>query len=75
MDSGWALAVLYLELTLGIATGQRSPPGSSLLKSSCDKVDKRIADVQNELSYLLLEGVISEHGNKDRGEDSNLSAI
>ncbi|KAL3777866.1 hypothetical protein ACHAW5_003392 [Stephanodiscus triporus] len=61
---------------IGIATGRpTSPVSSSLLESSRDEVDERIADMHDELSYLLLEGVISERGDEDRGEDSNLGAI
>ncbi len=69
------MAVLYLEWAIGITTGRPPSPGSSLLELSCDKVDKGIADMHAELSYLLLEGVISERGDEDRGEDSDLGTI
>jgi hypothetical protein len=76
MDSGRALAVSYLESAIGIATGRPSSPGSrSLIESSRDEVDERTADMHDELSYLLLEGIISERGDEDGEEDSNLGAI
>jgi hypothetical protein len=73
LDSGRALAVSYLESSIGIATGRPSSSGSS--SSMLDEVDERKADMHDELSYLLLEGVISERGDDDGVEDSNLGAI
>jgi hypothetical protein len=86
LNSGRALAVSYLESAIGIATGRQptnasnSPdsltsPSSYRTKSSRDEIDERKADVHDELSYLLLEGVISERGDDDGGVDSNLGAI
>jgi len=64
LHSGRALAVTYLESSIGIATGR--PPktsGESFHDSnSRDESDDRKADMHDELSYLLLEGVISERG-------------
>ena len=89
-DSGRALAVSYLESAIGIATGRPTLSRSSNAQivnddilfgteSSRDGIDERKADMHNELSYLLLEGVISERGDNedDRGadEDSDLSAM
>ncbi|KAL7543620.1 hypothetical protein ACHAXR_012918, partial [Thalassiosira sp. AJA248-18] len=87
MDSGRALAVLYLESSIGIATGRppssssdssnNTPASSSFIhrESSRDEIDERKADMHDELSYLLLEGVISERGDEDGGEDSDLGAM
>jgi len=77
LHSGRALAVTYLESSIGIATGR--PPktsGESFHDSnSRDESDDRKADMHDELSYLLLEGVISERGDGDDGVDSELGAI
>ncbi|KAL7551985.1 hypothetical protein ACHAWF_015197 [Thalassiosira exigua] len=82
MDSGRALAVLYLESAIGIATGRPSTggdseSGSAIVGSSFsrDDTDGRRADMHDELAYLLLEGVISERGDADGGEDSGLGAV
>jgi len=87
VDSGRALAVSYLESATGIATGQPTSQSNNLDggsgssppfhpgSSSRDEVDERKADMHDELAYLLLEGVISERGDEDRGEDSNLGGI
>lgn len=82
LHSGRALAVSYLESAIGIGTGRQpsnssSSPDSltpSRLESSHDVVDEYKADMHDELSYLLLEGVISERGDDDVGVDSNLGA-
>lgn len=77
LHSGRALAVTYLESSIGIATG-RPPktPGESFHGSNYrDESDDRKADMHDELSYLLLEGVISERGDGDDGVDSELGAI
>ncbi|KAL7467639.1 hypothetical protein ACHAXS_007880 [Conticribra weissflogii] len=77
LHSGRALAITYLESSIGIATGR--PPKSSgesfHCTNSCDESDDRKADMHDELSYLLLEGVISERGDGDDGVDSELGAI
>ena len=91
IDSGRALAVSYLESAIGIATGRPHSSSSSAQGSSADsmstpysfrgesssrdEVDERKADMHDELSYLLLEGVISERGDEDGGEDSDLGAL
>lgn len=86
MNSGRALAVSYLESAIGIATGRQptnassSPdslisPSSNRTESSREEIDELKADMHDEPSYLLLEGVISERGDDDGGVDSNLGAL
>ena len=71
-SGGRALAVTYLESALGISSGRpiESPRGSSY-----DEFNERKADMHDELSYLLLEGVISERGDGESSEDSDLGAL
>jgi len=40
-----------------------------------DEIDQQKADMHDELSYILLEGIISERGDLDEGEDTDLGAI
>lgn len=76
LQSGRALAVTYLESAIGIATGRPSQSGETSFHPECQSdSDERKADMHDELSYLLLEGVISERGDGDDGEDSDLGAI
>lgn len=88
MDSGRALAVMYLESAIGVATGRPyfqngrsydnapSPtPFHDHSESSPDEVEARKSCMHDELSYLLLEGVISERGDQDDDTDSALGAI
>eukprot|EP00573_Skeletonema_grethae_P001958 CAMPEP_0201688992 /NCGR_PEP_ID=MMETSP0578-20130828/2660_1 /ASSEMBLY_ACC=CAM_ASM_000663 /TAXON_ID=267565 /ORGANISM="Skeletonema grethea, Strain CCMP 1804" /LENGTH=472 /DNA_ID=CAMNT_0048173489 /DNA_START=69 /DNA_END=1487 /DNA_ORIENTATION=- len=71
-SGGRALAVAYLESALGISSGRpiesRSDPSYRV------EFDERKADMHDELSYLLLEGVISERVD-DSSEDSDLGAL
>ena len=68
-SGGRALAVAYLESALGISSGR---PTESRGDSSHDE---RKADMHDELSYLLLEGVISERVDGEPFEDSDLGAL
>ena len=78
-DSGRSLAVSYLESAIGISTGRSSSQEANVSNlyqpESRAEVDERKADMHDELSYLLLEGVISERGDEDRGEDSPLGSL
>ena len=71
-SGGRALAVTYLESALGISSGR---PIESPRESSYDEFNERKADMHDELSYLLLEGVISERGDGESSEDSDLGAL
>ena len=78
IESGRALAVTYLESAIGIATGRPSSQdtsSSSTYQPESRDIDERKADMHDELSYLLLEGVISERGDLDKGEDSTLGSV
>jgi len=78
IESGRALAVTFLESAIGIATGRPSSQdtsSSSTYQPESRDIDERKADLHDELSYLLLEGVISERGDLDKGEDSTLGSV
>ncbi|KAL3795905.1 hypothetical protein HJC23_002176 [Cyclotella cryptica] len=75
LHTGRALAVTFLESAIGIATGRPSQNDDILVHEYSDNFDKRVADMHDELSYLLLEGVISERGDGGDGEDSPIGAI
>lgn len=76
LESGRALAVSYLESAIGVATGR--PTGEDLddtLPMDPNVVEK-ISDFHDELSFLLLEGVISERRDDQSGDaDSDLGKI
>lgn len=72
LKSGRALAVFFLESAIGISTErpvaddefERLPPNP--------ESEERAVSLHDELAYLLLEGVISERGEDDFVEDSDL---
>ena len=68
LHSGRALAVTYLESAIGISSERPAQVESS------DDLNDRVADMHDELSYLLLEGVINEREDGD-GEDSMIGSI
>eukprot|EP00985_Skeletonema_marinoi_P004573 scaffold1984_cov113-Skeletonema_marinoi.AAC.2 len=72
-SGGRALAVAYLESALGISSGR--PTESQSDPSYRGEFDERKADMHDELSYLLLEGVISERVDGESSEDSDLGAL
>ena len=72
-SGGRALAVAYLESALGISSGRPSESQSD--PSYRREFDERKADMHDELSYLLLEGVISERVDGQSSEDSDLGAL
>ena len=77
LTSGRALAVTYLESAVGISTGRQAPSGDAAKEKAFEALpsdkatDDRIADLHDELAFLLLEGVIAEQ--KDAEESSNFS--
>jgi hypothetical protein len=75
LHSGRALAVTYLESAIGIATGRPAQNDETPFNNTSDAMDERVSDMHDELSYLLLEGVISERGDGDSGEDSPIGAM
>ena len=74
LHSGRALAVSYLESAIGVATGRPALTEDTPFDRSGGDNKERVANMHDELSYLLLEGVISERGDKSE-EDSPLGAI
>jgi hypothetical protein len=76
LHSGRALAVTYLESAIGIASGRPAQNDDSPFSNTSDDMNERVADMHDELSYLLLEGVISERGDgDDKAEDSPVGSI
>ena len=67
LESGRALAVAFLESAIGISTNRPEEDEFDLLDKSMEYAENRIADFHDELCFLLLEGVISERGDQDRG--------
>ena len=74
LHSGRALAVTYLESAIGIVTGRPALTEDTSFDESGGDMKERVADMHDELSYLLLEGVISERGDRS-DEDSPLGSI
>jgi hypothetical protein len=81
MDSGRALAVTFLESAIGISTNRPTEEDEFDMLQSEESMEERIADFHDELSYLLLEGVISERGDQDNpqadagGQDGDTTAL
>jgi len=75
LESGRALAVVYLESLVGISTGR--PPVSNNVNSNYgdDNFHSVVTDIHNELAFLLLEGVLSERTEDDENVDSDLGKI
>ena len=71
LESGRALSVAFLESALGIATGRPSERDEFDALPMEDGFVERMSDFHGELAFLLLEGVISERGDKEAstGED------
>jgi len=69
LESGRALAVSYLRSAIGISTGRPADEDDELfgtLPVDAD-LEEHLANFHDELSFLLLEGVIAERP----GDDSN----
>ena len=71
LESGRALAVSYLESAIGILTDR--PPSEEAFDSlpADEHFEERIANLHDELSYLLLEGVIAERGPEGGDDDQD----
>jgi hypothetical protein len=76
LESGRALAVAYLESAIGIATDRPADDDEfDALLPDAD-FEERIANFHDELSFLLLEGVISERRDDDKDDsDTDLGKI
>jgi Vam6/Vps39-like protein vacuolar protein sorting-associated protein 39 len=75
LDSGRALAVSYLESAVGISTGRPVSEGAFDSLGKDETFEERAACLHDELSYLLLEGVISERGDDDKDTDTPLGKL
>ena len=68
LESGRALVIAFLESAIGIENG-RVEEGDEYESLPADsKLERQVADFHDELSLLLLEGVISER--QDDGKDN-----
>jgi len=67
LDSGRALAISYIESAIGLSTHRPlAPPNDPFDSLDADReFEERVADMHDELSYLLLEGIIAERGDDD----------
>jgi hypothetical protein len=76
LESGRALAVAYLESAIGIATDRPTDDDEFDLLPPDESFEERIANFHDELSFLLLEGVISERRDDDQDDsDTDLGKI
>jgi hypothetical protein len=58
--------VTYLESAIiGIDSGRPSQSNDVSVDEYNTSFDEHVADMHDELSYLLLEGIISERGDRD----------
>jgi hypothetical protein len=69
LESGRALAVSYLESALGVDTGRPLEDDEFDAVQSDSKAAIQIANFHDELSFLLLEGVIAERRDDETGDD------
>jgi hypothetical protein len=70
LESGRALAVTFLESAIGIDTGRPTDDEFDSLPLYA-KAKEQIADFHDELSFLLLEGVIAERRDDAVGESNS----
>jgi len=75
LETGRALAVTYLESAIGITTGRPTTEDAFDALPGDETVEEREANIHDELSYLLLEGIISERGDDDNDTDTELGRI
>jgi len=75
LDSGRALAVSYLESAVGISTGRPISEGAFDTLRKDEGFEERVISLHDELSYLLVEGIISERGDDDKDVDTPLGLL
>ena len=76
LESGRALAAAFLESAIGIATGRPADEDEFDTLPPDDNFEERIANFHDELSFLLLEGVIAERRDDDKDDiDTDLGKI
>ena len=76
LDSGRALAVSYLESAIGIETGRTADSEEFDSLPPDRDLEERMSDFHDELSLLLLEGVVAERRPDDQsGKDSDLGGL
>ena len=75
LETGRALAVTYLESAIGISTGRPTTEDAFDTLPADETIEEREANAHDELSYLLLEGIISERGDNDNDTDTELGRI
>lgn len=75
LDTGRALAVTYLESAIGITTGRPVQKDAFDVLPPDPAKEDLAAGLHDELSFLLLEGIINERGDDDGAEDSQVGRI
>lgn len=75
LESGRSLAVTYLDSAIGISSGRPTAEDAFDVLPPDEAVEERAANMHDELSYLLLEGVISERGDDDNDLETELGKI
>ncbi|VEU33834.1 unnamed protein product [Pseudo-nitzschia multistriata] len=70
LESGRALAVSFLESSVGISTHRPEENEFDLLGKSMEYAQDVVSDFHDELCFLLLEGVISERGDNSQQQDN-----
>ena len=77
LESGRALSVSFLESAIGISTGRPTSQGDDYARLPVDEAfEQHIANFHDELSFLLLEGIIAERrDDSSQEEDTALGEI
>jgi len=83
LESGRALAVMYLESAIGISSGRPPQIATTVTTSTTTptiaaddkRFEDRVSELHDELAYLLLEGVISERSDDEAEVDSDLGEL
>lgn len=72
LESGRALAVAFLRSAIGISTGR---PLANNDSSMGEEFDRHEANFHDELSFLLLEGIIAERPEHEDTKDNELGSM
>jgi hypothetical protein len=75
LDTGRALAISYLESSIGIYSGRPVHKDAFDSLPLNPEMEKLTVALHDELSFLLLEGIVNERGDDDGGEDNALGKI
>jgi hypothetical protein len=70
MNSGRSLAIAFLESAIGISSGRIADADEFESLPELKHEEERLSDFHDELTYLLLEGVLSERTTRGESHDS-----